>query len=195
MTGAYTVDLSPDYVYESKGHQTAWGYEVEVRIPFKTLRYQAREPQDWGVNVIRMVQATGHMQTWTRVLQSRASFLAQSGTLAGLTGLHRGLVLDVTPEATSTLTGAQDTARGWRYGGGDPKIGATARWGLTSNLTLNGTVRPDFSQVEADAPQIQGDPRVALFYTEKRQFFNEGLDRASGSPVQIPKWLRRRSGH
>jgi len=47
-TGAYTLDLSPDYVYESKGHPTAWGYEVEVRIPFKTLRYQARDPQDWA---------------------------------------------------------------------------------------------------------------------------------------------------
>ena len=176
MTGAYTVDLSPDYVYESKGHQTAWGYEVEVRIPFKTLRYQAREPQDWGVNVIRVVQATGHQLTWTRVLQTQASFLAQSGTLTGLADLHRGLVLDVTPEATSTLTGAQDTARGWRYGGGDPKIGATARWGLTSNLTLNGTVRPDFSQVESDAPQIQFDPRQALFFPEKRPFFLDGLE-------------------
>src|SRR4029077_3692732 len=86
-TGAYILDLSPDYVYESKGHLTAWGYEVEVRIPFKTLRYQARDAQNWGLNVIRVVQATGHQHTWTRVLQTRASFLAQGGTLTGLTGL------------------------------------------------------------------------------------------------------------
>ena len=70
VTGAYVLDLSPDFVYESKGRQTAWGYEVELRIPFKTLRYQAREPQDWGINVIRVVQATGHQLTWTRVLQT-----------------------------------------------------------------------------------------------------------------------------
>src|SRR5512135_1566013 len=183
VTGAYSLDLIPDYVYESKGHLTAWGYEVEVRIPFKTLRYQSRDPQDWGINVIRVVQATGHQLTWTRVLQTQASFLGQGGTLTGLSDMHRGLVLDLTPEATSTLTGAQ-AASGWKYGGGDPRIGVTARWGVTNNLTLNGTVRPDFSQVEADVPQIQFDPRVALFYAERRPFFLDGLE-LFNTPVQL----------
>jgi hypothetical protein len=175
VTGAYTLDLSPDYVFESKGRLTATGYDVEIRIPFKTLRFQSGDPQDWGINVIRMVQATGHQHTWTRVLQSQASFLAQGGTLTGLTGLHRGLVLDLTPEATSTLAGAPSSS-GWRYGGAEPRLGATARWGVTSNLTLNGTVRPDFSQVEADVAQIQYDPRQAVFYPEKRPFFLDGLE-------------------
>ena len=182
-SGAYTLDLSPDYVYESKGRLTAWGYEVELRIPFKTLRYQSRDPQNWGVNVIRVVQATGHQLTWTRVLQTRASFLGQNGTLTGLTGLERGLVLDVTPEATSTVTGAPQ-ATGWTYGGGAPRLGATLRWGVTSNLTLNGTARPDFSQVEADVPQIQFDPRTALNYPEKRPFFLDGLELLQ-SPIQL----------
>jgi Domain of unknown function (DUF5916) len=182
-TGAYTLDLSPDYVYESKGRRTAWGYEVELRIPFKTLRYQARDPQDWGINVIRVEQATGHQHTWTRVLQTRASFLAQNGTLTGLTGLARGRVLDVTPEATSTVSGGPDAA-GWAYSGGAPRLGATARWGVTSNLTLNGTVRPDFSQVEADVPQIQFDPRTALNYPEKRPFFLDGLELFQ-APIQL----------
>lgn len=183
VTGAYALDLSPDFVYESKGRLTTWGYEVEVRIPFKTLRYQAKDPQDWGVNVIRVVQATGHQHTWTRVLQTEASFLAQGGTLTGLTDLHRGLVLDVTPEATSTLSGSP-TSSGWRYGGGEPRVGATVRWGVTPNLTLNGTARPDFSQVEADVPQIQFDPRQALFFPEKRPFFLDGLELFQ-SPVQL----------
>lgn len=182
-TGAYTLDLSPDFVYASKGRLTAWGYEVEIRIPFKTLRYQTRDPQDWGVNVIRVVQATGHQLTWTRVLQTRASFLAQSGTLTGLTGLRRGLVLDVTPEATSTVTGAPQPS-GWTYSGGDPRIGATVRWGVTANLTLDGTVRPDFSQVEADVPQIQFDPRFALNFPEKRPFFLDGLELFQ-TPIQL----------
>ena len=182
-TGAYTLDLSPDYVYESKGHRTAWGYEVELRIPFKTLRYQARDPQDWGINVIRLVQASGHQHTWTRVLQTRASFLAQSGILTGLTRLQRGLVLDVTPEATSTVSGAP-TSSGWTYGGGSPRLGATLRWGVTANLTLNGTVQPDFSQVEADVPQIQFDPRTALNYPEKRPFFLDGLELFK-TPIQL----------
>lgn len=182
-TGAYTLDLSPDFVYQSKGHRTAWGFEVELRIPFKTLRYQTLDPQDWSVNVIRVVQATGHQLTWTRVLQTQASFLAQSDTLTGLTGLHRGLVLDVTPEVTSTVAGAPQPS-GWAYSGGDPRVGATVRWGLTANLTLNGTVRPDFSQVEADVPQIQFDPRFALNYPEKRPFFLDGLELFQ-TPIQL----------
>ncbi|HKE89227.1 MAG TPA: DUF5916 domain-containing protein [Gemmatimonadales bacterium] len=184
-SGAYTVDLNPDYIYASKGRLTAGGYEVEVRIPFKTLRYQARDSQDWGVNVIRVEQATGHQHTWTRVLQSRASFLAQSGTLTGLTGLERGLVLDVTPEATSTVVGLPQSATGgWHYGGGDPRIGGTAKWGVTSTLSLAGTARPDFSQVEADVPQVQFDPRTALFFPEKRPFFLDGLELFK-TPVQL----------
>jgi uncharacterized protein DUF5916 len=175
-SGAYTIDRSPDYVYQSKGRLTAWGYEVEVRIPFKTLRYQARDLQSWGVNVIRMVQASGHQLTWTRVLQTRASFLAQSGTIAGLTGLRRGLVLDLTPEATLTS--------GSTFGGDGQRLGATIRWGATANLTLNGTVRPDFSQVESDVPQIQFDPRTALNYPEKRPFFLDGLELFQ-TPVQL----------
>lgn len=175
VTGAYTLDLSPDFVYESKGRQTEWGYEIEMHIPFKTLRYKDVDPQDWGINVIRVVQATGHQHTWTRALQTEASFLAQSGTLTGLTDLRRGLVLDVTPEATSTVTGTPQPS-GWHYDGGEPRVGGTLRWGVTNNLALHGTVRPDFSQVEADVPQIQFDPSVALFFPEKRSFFLDGLE-------------------
>lgn len=182
-TGAYTVDLTPDYVYASKGHVTSWGYEVEVKIPFKSLRYQSTDPQDWGINVIRVVQATGHTLTWTRVLQTRASFLGQGGVLTGLTGLRRGLVLDVTPEVTSTVRGAPASG-GWTYSGGSPRAGTTVRWGVTSNLTFNGTIHPDFSQVEADVPQIQLDPRFALNYPEKRPFFLDGLELFQ-TPLQL----------
>jgi hypothetical protein len=174
-TGAYAIDLSQDFVFESRGRVTAVGYDVEVRIPFKTLRYQSADPQDWGLNLIRRVHASGHEQTWTHVLQTEASFLAQGGTLTGLTGLHRGLVLDVTPEATSTIAGAPGSD-GWDYGGGAPSIGVTARWGITNNLTLNGTANPDYSQVEADVAQLQFDPREALYFPEKRPFFLDGLE-------------------
>src|SRR5256886_11829965 len=47
VVGREPPDLSPDFVFQSRGHVTEWGYEVEVRIPFKSLRYQPRQPQDW----------------------------------------------------------------------------------------------------------------------------------------------------
>ena len=57
-----------------------------------------------------------------------------------------------------------------------PQLGGNVRWALGSNFVLNGTVKPDFSQVEADATQIAADERFALFYAERRPFFVEALD-------------------
>ncbi|MEM8486451.1 MAG: DUF5916 domain-containing protein [Bacteroidota bacterium] len=179
----FTLDLSPDYVYESKGRVTDKGYEVEVRVPFKSLRYQPDEVQTWGFNVIRKVQHSGYVDTWTQVLKDNASFLGQSGKLEGLQGLRRGLVLDVTPETTYGVVGSPDVDK-WQYTGQRVEVGGTVRWGITNNLTLNATANPDFSQIEADAARIQYDPREEIFITEKRPFFLDGIELFS-SPTRL----------
>ena len=173
-----TVDRSADYVYQSKGRVTDYGYEVEIRIPFKSIRYQPRDTQEWSLNIVRAVQHSGQQQTWTPARRAAASFLGQSGTLTGLSDLHRDLVLDVNPEVTATVNGVPGTGQ-WAYQRVDPKVGGNVRWGITNNLTVNGTVRPDFSQVETDASQLVFDPRQALFFPEKRPFFLEGLEQFS----------------
>lgn len=179
---AYDIDLSPDFVYESKGHITPYGYEVEVQVPFKSLRYQSEYIQNWGFNVIRKIQHSGYSTTWTQVLQANASFMAQNGTLQQLTDLRRGLVLDISPEVTSSVGRASEAAD-WKGNFRDP-LGVNVRWGLSNNMTLNGTVNPDFSQVEADVAQIQFDPRRAVFVTEKRPFFLDGIELFE-SPTQL----------
>jgi hypothetical protein len=172
--GREQVDLSPDFVFQSRGRLTPEGFEVELRIPFKTLRYQSADPQDWGFHVLRRVQATGHEDSWVAARRMAQSFLGQSGVLAGLTGLRRGLVMDLNPVVTARATGSPGPA-GWGTDG-TAEFGANVRWGITPNLTLNGTWNPDFSQVEADASQIVTDPRRALFFPEKRPFFLEGIE-------------------
>lgn len=174
-TARESADLSQDYVFESKGRLTDYGYEIEVSIPFKSLRFQKSREQTWGFNVVRRVQHSNFEDTWAPAQRGNASFLAQSGTLAGLTDLRRGVVLDVTPELTSRVDGTPG-AGSWDYAAGRPQLGATARWGITNNLTFNGTVNPDFSQVEADAGQFSFDPRRALFITERRPFFIDGIE-------------------
>jgi hypothetical protein len=169
-------DLSPDYVFESRGRLVDGGYEVEIRIPFKSLRYQSRSEQVWQLHVLRRVQHSGYEDSWAPARRASGSFLAQAGTLRGLTGLQRGLTLDVTPELTSRLDGERRSSGGWRYGRAGPDVGGTVRWGVTNDLTLNGTANPDFSQVESDVSQIQFDPRDALFFPEKRPFFLDGLE-------------------
>jgi hypothetical protein len=172
------ADLSPDYVFESKGRLTEYGYEVEVRIPFKSLRFQPKREQNWGINIVRQVQHSGREDSWTPAKRARASFLAQSGRLVGLTDLRRGVVLDFTPSLTSRTTGTNGPT-GWAYAGGGPEVGGTLRWGVTSNLTLNGTANPDFSQVESDVQQFAFDPRNELFFQEKRPFFLDGIEQFS----------------
>jgi hypothetical protein len=169
------ADLSPDYIYQSKGRITESGYEVEVRIPFKSLRYQSGSEQSWGINVTRQVQHSGYEDSWAPARRASASFLAQSGRLVGLTDLRRGLVLDLNPSVTSRTTGRRNGS-GWDYSGGRPEVGGTARWGITNNLSMTGTANPDFSQVESDAGQLLFDPRDERFLQEKRPFFLDGIE-------------------
>jgi hypothetical protein len=174
-SGREPTNLSPDFVYYSRGRITADGFDVEMRIPFKSLRYPGTDPQTWSINVVRRVQESGHEDSWAPARRNAASFVAQSGRLEGLTGLRRGLVVDLNPVVTARTDGLP-SPDGWRYDAASPEAGLNVRWGITSNLTLNGTVNPDFSQVESDAGQVAFDPRSALFFAEKRPFFLDGSE-------------------
>jgi hypothetical protein len=177
-----SVDLNPDYFFESKGRLVEGGYEVEMRIPFKSLRYQDAKVQSWGIHILRRVQHSGFQDTWAPAIRANANFLAQSGTLDGLHDLKRGLVLEVSP----TVTAKADRAVAIGDGSYQRKaeLGGDARWGIRQNLTLNGTINPDFSQVEADVGQVLLNERFALFYPEKRPFVLDGLE-LFDSPNQL----------
>jgi hypothetical protein len=172
------TDLSADFLWESKGHVTPWGYEVEIRIPFSSLRYPNKPVEDWGIQIQRNVQHSGYKETWTSTRSGAASFINQEGSLIGMQGMHHGQVVGLNPELTNTVTGAgccDSLITSWKYSS-KPQLGGNVRWAMGSNFVLNGTVKPDFSQVEADATQIAADARFALFYPEKRPFFVEGSD-------------------
>lgn len=169
------VDLNPDYVFDSRGRLVDGGYEVEIRVPFKSLRYQEAAVQTWGIHVLRRVQHSGYQDSWAPAVRANASFLSQSGALQGLQQLRRGLVLEVTPTAVARLDGHPTAPTGWEYNSA-AELGGDVRWGIRQNLTLNGTVNPDFSQVEADVGQVLLNERFALFYPEKRPFFLDGLE-------------------
>ena len=178
QTGGPTVDLSADFVYESKGRVTPFGYEIVVRIPFRSFKYQSLDPQDWGINIVRTVQHTGEKDTWVPTQFAAASFLAQSGTLVGLTHLSRGLALDLNPFVTENVLGLPNGAVPpvWHYAVDRPQFGANMRWGITNDLLLSATYRPDFAEVESDATQLSYDPRNAIQYPEKRPFFLNGIE-------------------
>jgi Domain of unknown function (DUF5916)/Carbohydrate family 9 binding domain-like len=176
-----SVDRNPDYLYESRGRVTDSGYVVEVKIPFKSLRYPGNGPQSWGINFLRRTQRTGYNDTWTDVRRASASFLLQAGTIDGLHDLQRGLVVEAQPFVTASANGLRDAGTGaFEREDVDPEAGLNLRLGLT-NISLDATLNPDFSQVESDVSQVTVNQRFALFFPEKRPFFLEGIELFSTS--------------
>ena len=142
-----------------------------------SLRFQAAETQDWGLQIEREIRRTGYRQSWAPVFSDRASRLAQAGSLKGLTELDSGTLLEVNPTMVASRNGRFDAQLGGlSRDPADADMGVNLTYGLTSNLTLDGTVNPDFSQIEADAGQIVVNERFAQFLPEQRPFFLEGAD-------------------
>jgi hypothetical protein len=179
-----STDKSPDFAWESKGHITNRGYEIEIRIPFKSLRYPGSGPQTWGFNVTRVVQRTGYTDTWTDVRRANASFLGQEGAIGGLHDLKGGVAIEAQPFVTATANGYRDSLNGaFAREDLNPDAGLNLRLGFTS-YALDATLNPDFSQVESDSGQVTVNERFALFFPEKRPFFLEGIE-LFGSPQTL----------
>ncbi len=170
---ASNIDASWDGVLVSKGAVNGEGYVVEAAIPFATLRYQAGPGRAFGLHLSRWISRKAESVHWRPISRDASSLLVQMGRLTGVDGIGRRRTLDLIPEAVGSVTDE------WRPNGTearnrDGEPGLTATWALTPNMTLSGAANPDFSQIEADVPQIDVNQRFPLFYPEKRPFFLEG---------------------
>jgi hypothetical protein len=173
-------DWSWDIIWDSKGRITQNGYEVELAVPFNQIRFpRTTDVQTWGIEFFRSWPRSVRYRMSSRPTdRSKNCVLCQENRITGLEGMKPGKNLEFDPTMTAVHTDnrpqfpdgdleAQDT---------DAHPGLTARWGITPNMTLNGAVNPDFSQVEADVAQLDVNTRFALFFPEKRPFFLEGVD-------------------
>jgi hypothetical protein len=166
-------DFGFDAVWYSSGRIDAEGYAVEVRIPFKSIRYNSRNPVTMGVIFERNISRASEGSMFP-AMDPRAgyNFTIQMMPMA-FADIRHYTLLEVLPDATY---GRQDEARTGslaRISSG-PEFGATVKYGVTAQLTADGAYNPDFSQVEADAGQIDVNLRHPLFFPEKRPFFLEG---------------------
>ncbi|MBN1821247.1 MAG: carbohydrate binding family 9 domain-containing protein [Prolixibacteraceae bacterium] len=173
-------DESWDAIWDSNGQITDEGYEVEMSIPFQSLRFQrSGEAQTWGFDAVRSYprNVRHHIGTFPRDRNNNC-YLCQSLKLEGLKGAKPGKNIELTP--TLSLVTKQIRENGttgdfnWDYKKLEP--GFTGKWGITNNIVLGTTLNPDFSQVEADAALNDVNEPFALFFPEKRPFFTEGSD-------------------
>ena len=169
-----------DGIWKSAATITEWGWSAEMEIPFSTLRFQrSSAPQIWGFDAIRGYprNLTHQMGAFPRD-RSNNCYLCQALKIEGFAGVSPGRNVEVVPTLTASRTDLREDFPDGSLVEGDPdvELGLTARWGVTPNLTLSGTVNPDFSQIEADARQLQVNRPFAIFFPELRPFFMEGAD-------------------
>jgi len=169
------TDMAPDFQYTSRGRVTSQGYEVEMAVPFKTLRFIPGDHVTFGFQAIRDVKRWGMHTYWAPVTRNINSYFTQMGALEDLHGVRPGRNLQVNPEQTATVTGERVNDH-MTYGDPQSRFGLGLKYGLTSNLIADVTVSPDFSQVEADAGVVDVNQQFAIFFPEKRPFFLEGSD-------------------
>ena len=174
-------DRSWDALFDTGGQIVEDGYTAEMAIPFKSLRYPTPpegEPHRWGLQIVREVKGKDREnQVWAPMSRGETSFFAQMGVLEGMTDLSTSRNIEVLPTFTAIQYGEIDPTRpGFANQDTDPDAGVNLKYGVTSDLTADFTINPDFSQIESDRPQIEVNQRFPLFFSELRPFFVEGAE-------------------
>ena len=169
-------DESFDIIYESKGKITEEGYQVEMAIPFSSLSFPKKDIQEWKITFYRSLPREIRSQiVWGGFDRSNPCWLCQLGTLKGIEGIEQKGRIEFLP----TVVGSQsselvDGALKDNDPFGEASLGI--KYSFSSDRTVEVTVNPDFSQVEADEDQVDVNTTFALSFREKRPFFNEGAD-------------------
>jgi hypothetical protein len=169
-------DASIDMVWYSAGTRNDHGYCIEVAIPLKSLRFSTGDPVSMGLLLERYISRTGTHVGYPELDPKMGYNFFPQLMRVDYYGVKRYTLFEAIPAATYTH---KDIREGDRLVKDirKPDLSLTLKYGITSDLILDATVNPDFSQVESDAGQVDVNLRYQLFYTEKRPFFLEGQEK------------------
>jgi hypothetical protein len=199
-------DFSPDFHFETAAKITAEGWTAEIRIPFSTLRYPKADPQTWGILIWRNYPREFRYGIYSsRIARGLNCLLCVMRSLTGLSGLPSGSHYVVAPYATLKEHGQPRDPQDPRSEFSNPPArgdgGIDAKWIPNPDTAIDGTLNPDFSQVESDVAQIGVNARFALFFPEKRPFFLESSDlfqepipAVYTRTITSPRWGLRATG-
>jgi hypothetical protein len=174
-------DLGFNLVFHSEGRITEDGYEVEMAIPFRSLRFPNAETQNWNMNFwITHPRASRSTYSWAAMDRNDPCWLCQFGTMEGIEGIERGNNLELLPALVGGQAGALEDDEdpesefineSVRL---EPSLGV--KYAFNPNVVGDLALNPDFSQVESDVAQIDVNTTFALFFPERRPFFQEGSE-------------------
>jgi hypothetical protein len=179
-------DFSPDYFYDTAAKIDDHGWSAEYRIPFSSLRYSSRNPT-WNVLVWRNYPRDFRYAFYNApVPRGSNCLICHSVPIVGLENLPESGHMTAAPYISSQHLDQPSGALGTPldHHSLDSNIGADVKWTPSATSAVDLTINPDFSQVEADVPQITVNQRFAVFFPEKRPFFLEGFD-LFNTPLQV----------
>ena len=169
-------DITWDAVWEGVPHIDEDGWSVEMKIPYSQLRFNPGEKQVWGINVERFISRRFETDMLAYTPRNESGFASRFPDLVGIEGITPPTRIELLPYVTGKAEYISNSPgdpfnSGHEY---SPGFGLDVRAGLGNSLTLNGTINPDFGQVEVD-PAIVNLTDVEYTFEEKRPFFTEGV--------------------
>lgn len=174
-------DTSYDTVWRSAGQITDFGWTAEFAIPFRSLRFPDQENQSWGLHVLRIRPRDSREQhSWAPISRDQDCLFCQAGRISGFEGINNGKNIELLPYVIASQSGGiedhDNPYSSFKNEDAAGDAGFGLKYGITPNFVTDFTYNPDFSQIEADAAQIDVNNTFALFYPERRPFFLEGSD-------------------
>lgn len=170
-------DITYDMIFESAGRITEFGWVAEMAIPFESLRFPDREEQVWRVDFWRNRPRESRFQySWAAYDRDENCWPCQWGTVTGVSGVEPSAGLELLPSVIAYQSGSLNDDGDFVNEDIDGELSLGISYDISSELTAEVTINPDFSQVESDAAQLDVNTTFALFYPERRPFFQEGSD-------------------
>jgi len=166
-------DSSWNGVWEAKTSKNSEGWCAEYRIPYHVLRFSQKEEYVWGMNVIRYISRRSEKDFWVLIRQNENGWISHFGHIEGIKGINPPNHLEFAPFLVGRSTLLAKTEEKSDNTDLFSSAGIDMRYGVTSNVSLNATVNPDFGQVEADPAQLNLTA-FETYFAEKRPFFIEG---------------------
>ncbi len=177
FSSANGEDLKYDMIFESSGRITDSGWIVEMAVPFASLRFPKSANQTWRVDFWRNRPRESRFQySWAAYDDDDSCWPCKWGTVTGITGVEPGAGLELLPSVVGSQSGRLDDDRGFINDDIRGQVGLGFAYDVSSELSTEATLNPDFSQIESDEAQIDVNTTFALFYEERRPFFQEGSD-------------------
>lgn len=164
-------DLSWDAVWKSEVSITDSGWIAEIEIPYSALRFPKIDQQLWGLNFVREIRRIRETSTWNFVDKKIEGELNQAGILTGIKNIKPPLRLSFMPYLSSSVL-KEPPEKNWDF---QFNGGLDLKYGISESFTLDMTLIPDFSQVPSDDQVVNLGP-FETYYSEKRQFFTEGVE-------------------